>query len=98
IFSRDCSSDVCSSDLEALTGRLTREWFRQSPDRSQWRYFALLPLARRETIQDLQVGWTPLYLAGRLGEHLGFPNLYIKDDGRNQIGRASCRERRETPA
>jgi len=73
-------------DYEALTGRLTREWFRQSPDRSQWRYFDLLPLARRETIQDLQVGWTPLYLAGRLGEHLGFPNLYIKDDGRNPTG------------
>jgi threonine synthase len=31
----------------------------------------------------LQVGWTPLYHATRLGASLGLGNLFIKDDGRN---------------
>lgn len=73
-------------DYDALGERLSREAFGQNPDRSQWRYFDLLPLSRRDTVQNLQVGWTPLYHAGRLADHLGFPGLYIKDDGRNPTG------------
>src|SRR5690606_14232506 len=73
-------------DYERLRASLSRDHFARNPERSQWRYFELLPLRRRDTIQDLQVGWTPLYRARRLGAHVGFRNLYIKDDGRNPTG------------
>ncbi len=51
--------------------------------RSMWRYADLLPIARRDLIPPLQVGWTPLYHARRLEEKLGLRQLFIKDDGRN---------------
>jgi threonine synthase len=31
----------------------------------------------------VQIGWTPLYEAEKLGNKLGIKNLYIKDEGRN---------------
>ena len=48
-----------------------------------WRYIDLLPIDDRELIPPLQVGWTPLYRAGRLGQQLGLEKLYVKDDVRN---------------
>ncbi|MCL5951534.1 MAG: threonine synthase [Chloroflexi bacterium] len=55
-----------------------------SRDFSIWRYADLLPLKdARRSAPPLQVGWTPLYRAMRLGESLGLSKLYLKDDGRN---------------
>ena len=73
-------------DYDALRGRLTREFFRNNTDWSQWRYADLLPLSRPDAARHLHVGWTPVYRAERLGAYLGFPNLYIKDEGRNPTG------------
>jgi threonine synthase len=53
------------------------------PDRSIGRWWPLLPIARRGSLPPLPVGNTPLLHARRLGESMGLPNLYIKDDGRN---------------
>ncbi len=56
----------------------------ESRDYSIWRYAALLPLENAaESAPPLQVGWTPLYATGKLGESLGLEHLYLKDDGRN---------------
>ncbi|MGB8647996.1 MAG: threonine synthase [Anaerolineae bacterium] len=54
-----------------------------SSDRSIWRYWELLPIEDPMAIPPLQVGWTPLYHAVRLGRKLGLEQLYLKDDGRN---------------
>ena len=70
-------------DYELIGQRLTREGLANNQDYSIWRYTPLLPVAEDSPRPPLQVGWTPLYHAHRLGESLGFPNLYLKDDGRN---------------
>ncbi len=70
-------------DYDLIHRRLTREGLSQDPERSIWRYRPLLPVARRTPAPSLQVGWTPLYHAKRLGDSLRMRNLYIKDDGRN---------------
>ena len=66
--------------------QISRESLAADPERTIWRYLPLLPLTQTETIPDLQVGWTPLYHARRLGAQLGLRHLYIKDDGRNPTG------------
>lgn len=70
-------------DYDLIGQRLTVENLAHNPERSMWRYVDLLPIAQRELIPPLQVAWTPLYHATRLGQSLGLNELYIKDDGRN---------------
>ena len=53
---------------------------RQSRDRSIWRWFDFFPLEKKSSIVSLGEGDTPLIHARRLGEKLGLPNLYLKND------------------
>jgi len=69
-------------DYELIGRRLTKDKLAQDWTNSIWRYFDLLPISERRFIPPLQVGWTPLYKAERLGRQLGLPNLWVKDDGR----------------
>lgn len=55
----------------------------QNRDVSIRRYAALLPIERMDSLPPVPVGGTPMYHARRLGEHLGMPFLFLKDDGRN---------------
>jgi threonine synthase len=70
-------------DYDLIGRRLSREGLAQNPDYSIWRYSPLLPVEPDSPRPPLQVGWTPMYYAQRLGERLGLPHLYVKDDGRN---------------
>jgi threonine synthase len=68
-------------DLEAA-----RAWRRESlaarrPD--MWRYRELMPLFDGEQPLSLGEGWTPLVHAARLGERLGLPRLFVKDESLN---------------
>ncbi len=56
-----------------------------------WRYRELLPVRKQENILSLGEGFTPLVRAQRLGEELGFGNLYIKDEGLNPTGSFKAR-------
>jgi threonine synthase len=47
---------------------------------TMWRYEEVLPGAPPITLGE---GMTPLIHAGRLGERIGLPHLYIKDEGLN---------------
>jgi len=53
---------------------------RQSRNQTIWRWFDFFPVANRSSIVSLGEGGTPLIHAGRLGEKLGLPNLYLKND------------------
>jgi threonine synthase len=53
---------------------------RQRRDQSIWRWFVFFPVADRSSIVSLGEGNTPLIHAKRLGERLGVPNLYLKND------------------
>lgn len=50
---------------------------------SLWRYRALLPVRDEAHIVSLGEGFTPLLHARRLGEALGMPHLYIKEESLN---------------
>jgi threonine synthase len=70
-------------DYDLVATRLTKEGLARNHDYSIWRYAPLLPIAEDSPRPPLQIGWTPLYHAQRLGEKLGLRHLYLKDDGRN---------------
>ncbi len=70
-------------DYTAIATRTDRDAVAASEWRSMWRYLPLLPVAEPRFIPPLDVGWTPLYRATRLGDALGLPHLWVKDDGRN---------------
>src|ERR1051325_8105662 len=56
------------------------ETMRQSRDRSIWRWVDFFPVEKRSSIVSLAEGNTPLIAARRLGEKLGIPDLYLKND------------------
>ncbi len=75
----------CRSILEAIVAidHLTRAdlaRFRQSRDRSIWRWFDFLPVAKKASIVSLGEGDTPLIHAARLGDAVGIHNLFLKND------------------
>jgi threonine synthase len=66
-------------DPDRLKFSLKREPLRQRGEDSIWRYADLLPtagLGRRMR----RVGWTPLYEFASLGQAVGIPRLFVKDD------------------
>jgi threonine synthase len=46
-----------------------------------WRYHELLPVSSPEDVVSLGERITPLLPLRRMGEHLGLPSLYMKDEG-----------------
>ena len=48
---------------------------------SMWRYWELLPVKERKNVVTLGEGWTPLTSVGRLGQAVGVPDLWVKDEG-----------------
>jgi threonine synthase len=64
-------SDLTHSDLQVIS---------QSGDHTIWRWFDFFPIASRASIVTLGEGSTPLIHAGRLGEKLDIPRLYLKND------------------
>jgi len=48
-----------------------------------WRYAEMLPVKTPRCRLSLGEGWTPFMHARRLGEHLNFANLFIKEEGVN---------------
>ncbi|HNW44913.1 MAG TPA: threonine synthase, partial [Elusimicrobiales bacterium] len=70
-------------DYNLIKKRLNYDVLKDNNERSIWRYLDILPVAGIKNIPPVQVGWTPLYRAEKLGAEAGVSNLYIKDDGRN---------------
>lgn len=56
-----------------------------------WRYREVLPVRDEAGIVSLGEGFTPLLHARRLGQQLGVPALYLKDEGLNPTGSFKAR-------
>ena len=56
-----------------------------------WRYFELLPVRNAANVVTLGEGMTPLWPMRRLGEALGFRDLWMKDEGVNPTGTFKAR-------
>lgn len=65
-------------DYDGIKGVLKREKILSRPH-NLWRYKELLPIDGEPT-SGLDSGFTPLVRAGKLADHLGLKELYIKDD------------------
>jgi threonine synthase len=59
--------------------------------RSMWRYNELLPVRDNAFRATLNEGWTPLTRLPRLGQFLGVPELWIKDESFNPGGTFKAR-------
>jgi len=70
-------------DYPRAASELNRKTLAENRDYSLFRYQPLLPIEKAAEYLPLQLGWTPLYPAQRLGKELGLKQLYLKDDGRN---------------
>ena len=70
-------------DYNLIKKRLNYDVLKDNPERSIWRYLDILPITSIKNVPPVQVGWTPLYRAEKLGAEVGVSNLYVKDDGRN---------------
>lgn len=70
-------------DLPKIAKRWSKQQLADNGDYSIWRYRPLLPIQPDSPALPLQIGWTPMYRSRRLCDHLGMPNVYVKDDGRN---------------
>ena len=77
-------------DLERAAATLKKDSLPARPA-SLWRYREVLPVIRNDNIVSLGEGWTPLLHAQRLGEQLGLPRLYIKDESCNPTGSFKAR-------
>lgn len=74
--------DLMTPDTDGLT------WIDHLSQRGAtlWRYRELLPVQNDSNIVTLGEGWTPLTRAYNLGQMLGHPNLFIKDERQGPTG------------
>lgn len=75
---------VCGSNIEVIYDwpTIPGSWV-DGRRHDIFRYSYFLPVADLDKASPLRVGMTPLYAAPRLGEAVGLPHVYIKDDGQN---------------
>jgi threonine synthase len=87
----ECGSPLLVSyDLRRASRELQLQNLKsRSPD--LWRYREVLPVTRESSRVCLGEGYTPLMLARRLGDKLGLPNLYLKDESQNPTGSFKAR-------
>jgi len=71
-----------------LAGLNESDWLKTVRERGAtlWRYRELLPIRNDENIVTLGEGWTPLTPANNLGQMLGHPNIFIKDERQGPTG------------
>ena len=69
-------------DLDRAASQMSKESL-AGREPTLWRYREVLPVADERNRLTLGEGFTPLVRAARLGEQLGMPQLYIKDESLN---------------
>ena len=80
---------VCESCGKPLFARYDLDGVREavSPEdfvgreASMWRYWELLPVRDEGIKVSLGEGWTPMTRVRRLGDDIGLPDLWVKDEG-----------------
>src|SRR5438105_9696101 len=81
---RKCQSPLLGTyDLDQVSSVFSRNSLKSRSDKSLWRYRELLPLPNVIEPVSLGEGGTPLLRLERLGQQLGFDNLFVKDESVN---------------
>ena len=77
-------------DLDAVAKTMRREKLAERVP-TMWRYTEVLPVENDQFQVSLGEGFTPLLQATSLGQKIGVPALYIKDEGLNPTGSFKAR-------
>ena len=86
----DCGGPLLARyDLAAAAKTFTRESL-TGRRRDLWRYAEVLPTPAEEAV-TLGEGSSPLFPLNRLGERMGLPGLYLKDEAFNPTGSFKAR-------
>jgi threonine synthase len=87
----DCGGPLLARyDLKLARESWSREWIASGPS-TIWRYAPVLPVRKPASIVSLGEGMTPLVHTRRIGDSLGVPDLWIKDEGLNPTGSFKAR-------
>lgn len=101
----DCGLVAAPDGLPSVCTACGRPWLVRYPDRvhstieraevrrrhGMWRYRSFMPLGVNEAPITLGEGDTPLLRLPRLEQHLGFGNLWVKDEATNPTGAFKAR-------
>ncbi|HEY7834575.1 MAG TPA: threonine synthase [Ktedonobacterales bacterium] len=98
-YDADILQTLCPTDGGVLYAHYDLERGRSELDRDaiaarapgMWRIPELMPVRDPANIVTLGEGGTPLLAAPRLGQHLGFSRLFVKDEGLNPTGSFKAR-------
>ena len=77
-------------DIEQVSAQVSREDVAGRPP-DLWRYHELLPVTGASRVISLGEGMTPLLPMPRLGESIGVPGLWMKDEGLTPTGTFKAR-------
>jgi threonine synthase len=90
-FCLDCQSTLLARyDLTAARKQMDRDGMKQR-ERGMWRWHELLPVKDPANFVYLGEGDTALLSMPNLGEDLGLPHLYVKDESTNPTGSFKAR-------
>jgi len=86
-----CGSPLLARyDIALVSEQLSREDIAGRPP-DLWRYHELLPVSDASRVVSLGEGMTPLLALPRLGQALGVPRLWMKDEGLTPTGTFKAR-------
>src|ERR1700684_24531 len=77
-------------DIEQVRAQVSREDVAGRPP-DLWRYHELLPVTDARRVISLGEGMTPLLPMPRLGQSIGVPGLWMKDEGLTPTGTFKAR-------
>ena len=77
-------------DIERVSAQVSREEIGGRPP-DLWRYHELLPVTDARRVISLGEGMTPLLPMPRLGQSIGVPGLWMKDEGLTPTGTFKAR-------
>jgi threonine synthase len=87
----DCQAPLLSGyDLEAARSQVDRDEISRRP-KGMWRWQELLPVYEPRNCVSLGEGDTPLLQLPNLGDEIGLPNLFVKDESSNPTGTFKAR-------
>jgi threonine synthase len=88
----DCQRPLLARyDLAKAKETMTADALKTNRVPTLWRYEEVLPIREREYMLSLGEGWSMLHATKRLGDHIGCPNTYVKDESNNATGSFKAR-------
>ncbi len=87
----DCEAPLFANyDLLTIKRSVDRDQYKHRA-KGMWRWFEMLPVRDADNIVTLGEGDTPLLSLHKLGQELGYANIFLKEEGINPTGSFKAR-------